>query len=87
MAFVEENGYLHVKEPNQQQKKILNNAIINRNNIYKSQQDIVEEIMDKMRIEKMYRSKLHSIIKSGYKDELDRDRLFEIIRMNYSLMN
>lgn len=40
-----------------------------------------------MRIEKMYRSKLHSIIKSGYKDELDRDRLFEIIRMNYSLMN
>ena len=87
VAFVEENGYLHVKEPNQQQKKILNNAIINRNNIYKSQQDIVEEIMDKMRIEKMYRSKLHSIIKSGYKDELDRDRLFEIIRMNYSLMN
>ena len=87
VAFVEENGYLHVKEPNQQQKKILNNAIINRNNIYKSHQDIVEEIMDKMRIEKMYRSKLHSIIKSGYKDELDRDRLFEIIRMNYSLMN
>ena len=85
--FVEENGYLNVKEPNQQQKKILNNAIINRDNIYKSQHDIVEDIMDKMRIEKMYRSKLHIIIKSGYKDELDRDRLFEIIRMNYSLMN
>ena len=48
---------------------------------------IEKNIMDKMRIEKMYRSKLHSIIKSGYKDELDRDRLFEIIRMNYSLMN
>ena len=85
--FVEENGYLHVKEPNQPQKKILNNAIINRNNIYKSQHDIVEDIMNKMRIEKIYRGKLHSIIKSGYKDELERDRLYEIIRMNYSLMN
>ena len=81
------NGYLHVKEPNSEQKIILNNAIINRGNIYKSQHDIVEEIMDKMGIEKPYRNKLHNIIKIGYKDEFDRDRLYEIIRMNYNLMN
>lgn len=85
--FVNENGYLHIKEPDQNQKRVLNNAIINRSNIYKSQHDIVEELMDKMSIEKSYRSKLHNIIKTGYKDELDRDRLYEIIKMNYSLMN
>lgn len=85
--FVNENGYLHVKEPNLNQKRILNNAIINRSNIYKSQHDIVEESMDQMGIEKIYRSKLHNIIKTAYKDELDRDRLYEIIRTNYSLMN
>lgn len=85
--FVDKNGYLHVKEPTPEQKKNLNNAIINRDNIYKSQHDIVEEIMDKENIEKPYRSKLHNIIKTAYKDELDRDRLYEIIRMNYSLMN
>ncbi len=85
--FVNENGYLHIKEPDQNQKQMLNNAIINRNNIYKSQHDIVEEIMDKMSIEKSYRNKLHNIIKTGYKDELDSDRLYEIIKTNYSLMN
>lgn len=85
--FVNENGYLHVREPNLNQKRILNNAIINRSNIYKSQHDIVEENMDQMGIEKIYRSKLHNIIKTAYKDELDRDRLYEIIRTNYSLMN
>lgn len=87
IEFVNKNGYLHVKEPNSEQKIILNNAIINRGNIYKSQHDIVEEIMDKMGIEKPYRNKLHNIIKIGYKDEFDRDRLYEIIRMNYNLMN
>lgn len=85
--FVDENGYLHVKEPSQEQKEDLNNAIINRDNIHKSQHDLVEEIMDRQNIEKKYRSKLHNVIKTAYKDELDRDRLYEIIRMNYSLMN
>lgn len=85
--FVNENGYLHVKEPDVRQRQLLNNAIINRSNIYKSQHDIVEEIMDSLNIEKQYRNNLHNIIKTGYKDELDRDRLYEIIRMNYSLMN
>ena len=79
MDFVNANGYLHIKEPDQNQKQMLNNAIINRNNIYKSQHDIVEEIMDKMSIEKSYRNKLHNIIKTGYKDELDSDRLYEKI--------
>lgn len=87
VEFVDRNGYLHIKEPDIQQKKRLNNAIINRSNIYKSQHDMVEEIMDKMGIEKMYRGKLHNIIKNGYKNELDRDKLYEVVRVNYSLMN
>lgn len=87
VEFVNKRGYLQVKEPNEEQKQILNNAIINRSNIYKSQHDIVEEIMDKMGIETIYKNKLHNIIKTGYKDEVDRDRLYEIVKMNYSLMN
>lgn len=85
--FVSENGFLHILEPNEQQRKRLNNAIINRSNIYKSQHDIIEEIMDAIGIEKNYRGKLHNIIKTGYKDELDRDKLYEVVRVNYSLMN
>ena len=85
--FVDENGYLHIKEPSVEQRERLNNAIINKNNIYKSQHDMVEEIMDKLSVGKPYRDKLHSIIKNAYKDELDFDRLYEIIKMNYSLMN
>ena len=85
--FVNKKGFLHVKEPNKEQKEILNNAIINENNLHKSQRDIVEEIMDTENIEKMYRNKIHNIIKTAYREELDYDRLYEIIRMNYSLMN
>jgi len=85
--FVNENGFLHVKEPDEEQRKRLKNAIINKDNIYKSQHDMVEEIMDQLAIEKIYRSKLHSIIKTAYKDEIDSDRLYEIIKMNYNLMN
>lgn len=85
--FVNEHGFLHILEPNEQQRKRLNNAIINRSNIYKSQHDIIEEIMDAIGIEKVYRGKLHNIIKTGYKDELDRDKLYEVVRVNYSLMN
>lgn len=85
--LVNQRGYLHIKEPDERQKKRLNNAIINRTNIYKSQHDIVEEIMDTLGVEKAYKTKLHNVIKTAYKDELDRDRLYEIVRMNYSLMN
>ena len=87
VEYVDKNGYLHIAEPSPQQRLQLNNAIINRTNIFKSQHDIVEEIMDKIGIEKMYRVKLHNIIKNAYKDELDRDKLYEIVKVNYSLMN
>lgn len=85
--FVNENGYLHIKEPSPQQRKNLNNAIINRTNIYKSQHDIIEEIMDTLGIEKEYRKKLHDIVKNAFNEELDRDRLYEVVKTNYSLMN
>ncbi|MDE6846286.1 MAG: ATP-binding domain-containing protein, partial [Lachnospiraceae bacterium] len=85
--FVNENGYLHIKEPSPQQRKNLNNAIINRTNIHKSQHDIIEEIMDTLGIEKVYRKKLHDIVKNAFNEELDRDRLYEVVKTNYSLMN
>lgn len=43
--------------------------------------------MDDIGIERSYRDKIYNIIKSGYKNELDRDKLYEIVRMNYSLMS
>ena len=87
VKFVNENGYLHIAEPNAQQRQQLNNAIINRTNIYKSQHDMAEEIMDGLGIDRMYKSKLHNIIKNAYMNEIDRDKLYEIIKVNYSLMN
>lgn len=88
VEFVNTKGYLHIKEPNEEQKIKLNNAIINKENIYKSQKDKIEEIMEKLGVEREYKTKLREIIKTAaYKEELDYDKLYEIIRMNYSLMN
>lgn len=84
---VNEKGYLHIKEPTKEQKKILNNAIINRTNIYKSQRDIVSEIMDELRINQQDRDKFHKIINIVCSEEMDRAKLYEVIKMNYSLMN
>jgi superfamily I DNA and RNA helicase len=84
---VNEKGYLHLIEPDKAEKRRLNNAIINRGNIYKSQRDIVEEIMDQINVNKKDREKLHKMISILHKEELDKDKLYEIIRMNYSLMN
>lgn len=44
--------------------------------------------MEKLGVEREYKTKLREIIKTAaYKEELDYDKLYEIIRMNYSLMN
>lgn len=84
---VNKNGFLHIKEPTESQRKILKNAIINRTNIYKSQRDIVAEIMDELHVNKKDREKLHKMIGILHKEEMDREKLYEIIKMNYSLMN
>lgn len=84
---VNKNGFLHIKEPTESQRKNLKNAIINRTNIYKSQREIVAEIMDELRVNKKDREKLHKMIGILHKEEMDREKLYEIIKMNYSLMN
>lgn len=84
---VNKNGFLHIKEPTESQKRILKNAIINRTNIYKSQRDLVSEIMDELHVKKQDREKLHKMIGILHKEEMDREKLYEIIKMNYSLMN
>ena len=84
--FVNKNGYLHVKEPDLRQRERLYNTVINRSNVFKSQHDIVEEIMDRIKIEKTYRNKIHKIIQDAFSDEFDREKLYDIIRMNYSCM-
>lgn len=83
---VNKNGFLHIKEPTEEQKRILKNAIISRTHIYKSQREIVSEIMDELHISKQNREKLHKVIGILYKEEMDREKLYEIIRTNYNLM-
>ena len=84
---VNKKGYLHIQEPTEAEKQRLNNAIIKHTSIHKSQRDTVEEILDELRVPKHLREKFHSIIAALYKEEFDRDRLYEIIQTNYNLMN
>lgn len=84
---VNKNGYLHIKEPTEDEKRQLNNAIINRTSIRKSQREMVEEILEELHVPKEKREVFHNIITVAYKDEFDRDRLYEIIQINYHLMN
>lgn len=80
-------GYLHIQEPSEEEKKRLNNAIINRTSVYKSQREIVEEILEELKIKKAMRKRFHDLVGNVYGEEFDRDKLYEIIVTNRSLMN
>lgn len=43
--------------------------------------------MDELRINKEDRDKIYKMIGILYSEEMDRERLYEIIKLNYSLMN
>lgn len=80
------DGYMDIVEPTAQEKSRIHNAIINGSNIRKSQRDIVDDIMDELKIPRVKRKSIHSIINGGFKDVFDRDVLYEIIRTNYNMM-
>lgn len=84
---VNQKGYLHIKEPSDLEKKRLNNAIIRRTNMLKSQKEIVDEIFEELGVKNELREKLRQIIKIMYKDETDREKLYDVIRVNCNLMN
>ncbi len=83
---VNKNGFLHVLEPDEEEKARLKNAIINRTSVYKSQREIVEEILDELNINKGQREKFHKLVGIMCKDEVDRDKIHEIIVTNYNMM-
>lgn len=78
-------GYLHIKKP--KDTKRLNNAIIQSNNIFKSQKEIVDEILVELDIPKDKWNFFHMLISSGYKDEFDTNKIYEIIQTNYNMMD
>ncbi len=84
---VNQKGYLHIQEPTAAEKKRLDNVMIKHTSIHKSQRDIVEEILDELNVPKKWREKFHSIVATLYKEEFDRDRLYEVIQTNYNLMD
>lgn len=84
---VNRRGYLHIEEPSEEEKRGLNNAIIDRTNMYKSQREIVDEIFEELDINKALREPLRIVIKALYKDELDREKLYEVIRTNYNMLS
>lgn len=84
---VNENGFLHVKEPTKEEQKKLNNAIIKHTGIHQSQREIVEDVLNEIGIPKKNREKFHTLIATLYKDEFEKERLYEIIQTNYNMMN
>ena len=87
IEFVNRHGYLEVEEPSEQEKENLANAIIKWTNLHKSLYDMAEEIMDQIGVtEKENRRKMHEMTKAMYNKEVDRDKLEEFIRTNFSMM-
>lgn len=84
---VNQKGYLHIQEPSEAEKQRIKNVVIKHTNIHKSQRDIVEEILEELEVPKKLREKFHGLINSLYKEEFDRDKLYEIIQTNYNLMD
>lgn len=84
---VNQKGYLHIQEPTAAERKRLDNVMIKHTSIHKSQRDIVEEILEELNVPKKLREKFHSIVTTLYREEFDRDRLYEFIQTNYNLMD
>ena len=85
--FVNQYEYIETIEPNDSEKKELKTAIINRTRVHKSQQQIVDEILDDLGVnDSRTRGKIHQLIKTAFRGEFDRDKLFEVIKINYSFM-
>lgn len=84
--FVNEKGFLNIDEPSEEEKEELYNAIINRTNVHKSQYDLVEEILDELDIKGEERKRLHKLVETSYKEEVDETKLSTIIQINYELM-
>lgn len=85
IKFINQNGYLSVKEPTSTEKERLNTAIINSIRITKSHYDITEDIMDKLGVKTEYREKLHQMVEVYSQDEFDENKVFEFIKLNYNL--
>lgn len=83
---VNRDGYLHVKEPSDKEKKALNNAIIKHTGIHQSQREMVEEVLDEVGIPKKERERFHKLISLMAKDVFEKDKLYEIIQTNYNMM-
>ena len=86
IAFVNENGYLRVDEPNDSEKNALRNAIIARTNLHKSQREIAEEIMDEIGVKNSHRERLMKLIRVMCPEEVGREKLYNVIHTNYILI-
>lgn len=84
IEFVNHNNYLHISEPTSKERNKLKNAIINYENIFKSQYDIVEEIANELKIDKNKRKQIHQLIQTicQSENETDKDKIKEIILSN-----
>lgn len=84
--FVNQNGYMKVKCPSQEEAERLRNTIIGRNNLRKSQYDIIEDILDEFEVDRSRRKKAHNIVETISSDETDRDELRDIIMANMNFI-
>lgn len=84
---VNRDGYLHVKEPSEEEKRRLNNAIIKHTSIHQSQREIVEEVLNDIGVPKRERDKFHKLIALMAKDTFDKGKLYELIQTNYNMMD
>lgn len=84
---VNRDGYLHVKEPSEEEKRRLNNAIIKHTSIHQSQREIVEEVLNDIGVPKRERDRFHKLIALMAKDTFDKGKLYELIQTNYNMMD
>ena len=84
---VNKKGFLDIKEPSNEEKLKLANAIIERDNVHKSLYDIAEEIFDDIgNIDSNKREKIHIMISTVFDKEIDKTKLREFIKFNCSMV-
>lgn len=84
---INETGFLVVKEPLEEEKERLRNAIINKPKYSrKSYHDFVEDIMDELKVRQEQRPKLHKIVQLLCNGEFDRSKVYDAIQSNLNLI-
>lgn len=87
LEHIQKEGSLKIIEPSEEQKQSKRRSLISQKNIYRSQKEIVEDILEEFHIDMDIRARIHEAVKTILQDQNDVDKIRETVHTVIGLMN